>query len=115
MKIEKFDKRNLNKVAARMDEVLKEMGFEGVSFRVNGGTFEDAKVTFKVEGRIKGARTRDQYFLDSIIEARGLVKEKNGRKLVDYKARNRKYPYIYEEAGKLYKCDDRRVTMLFSA
>ena len=65
--------------------------------------------------KIKGAVTRTDLNLQRMMQAYGLVAEKNGRTLVRYDVRKPKYPFIYEENGKQFKTTADRAKYLFAA
>ncbi len=74
----------------------------GIEFRVGSMTFDSTSITIKLEGKIAGAvpaslqRAAEMYRL--------LLDEVKGRKLVDFKSQNNRYPFIFEQNGKRYKC-----------
>jgi hypothetical protein len=110
-----FDKTNLKVLREELNKVLREAGMNELKFDVGNAQFSSAEVTFKLNIKIKGQKTKNDIFLDQEIKALGLIKEKNGARLVEYKASNWKYPFIYEKDGKRWKCGMDQAKFLFSA
>lgn len=52
--------------------------------------------------------------LVNAMEKHGLKATAGSRTLVDYKARNRKYPFIYTENGSRYKCSAEQAKLIFA-
>jgi hypothetical protein len=116
MNISKFDRTSLNTLRSDLQAVLDAYAANhGLEFDIGGIRFSEAEATIKVVSKIKGAVTRTDLNLQRMMEAYGLVMEKNGRKLVRYDVRKPKYPFIYEENGKQFKTTADRAKYLFAA
>jgi hypothetical protein len=117
MKFTSFDKKNLNSLRAEMSEVLKKYGVESnLQVEIGNMKFSSAEVEIKVTAKVNGLKTQEDELLEIQAKILGLkMTNKAGDSLVGYKAANWKMPYIYAAAdGKKYKCDERKVKMLFS-
>ena len=78
--------------------------------------FTETEVDIKVKATIKGKRTRSEEGLRVFANLYGLKMENAaGDRLVGFKERNRKYPFIFERNGKQYKCSERQAQILFAA
>jgi hypothetical protein len=116
MTISKFDRTSLNTLRSDLQAVLDAYAANhGLEFDIGGIRFSDAEATIKVVSKIKGAVTRTDLNLQRMMQAYGLVAEKNGRTLVRYDVRKPKYPFIYEENGKQFKTTADRAKYLFAA
>ena len=116
MQYQKFDKPTLKALRAEMNAVLEKYGVDSnLDIEVGNMRFSDAKVDITVTAKIKGKKTREDIMLDMEIEHLNIMKEKNGRRLVEYRTRNHKYPFIYEEikSGKLFKCSKAQAMTYF--
>lgn len=113
----KFDKANLKTLRKELDVVLKAFADEhGLEIEQGNGRFEPGKFDLKVEIKIPGVEIVEDRVLNMMIETYNLVKEnKFGEKLVEYKSRNNKYPFIYEKGGKRYKAPLEHVKIKFAA
>jgi len=110
-----FDKKNLKVLREVMNAALAEAGFEGLSFEVGNAKYEQAEANFQVKVKIEGLETVSDKMLEAEVRRLGLVMEKEGRKLIDYKPRNHKYPFIMEDGGKRYKLSGIQARAYFGA
>jgi len=116
MNISKFDRTSLKSLQTDLQAVLDAYAAKsGLEFNFAGIRFSDAEATIKLVTKIKGAETRTDLNLQRMMQANGLVAEKNGRTLVRYDVRKPKYPFIYEENGKQFKTTADRAKYLFAA
>lgn len=112
----KFDRANLKTLRADLQSVLDTYAAKhGLEFDIGGIRFSEAEANIKLTAKVKGATTRTDLNLQRMITAYNLVMEKNGRKLVRYDTRKPKYPFIYEENGKMFKTTADRAKLLFAA
>ena len=116
MKIQSFDKVTLKALRSEMQAVLEKYGSKAnVSFEVGNMSFSDAEVDIKVKAKVKGAKTRSDVMLESAIKGLGLkMSNAKGDRLVEYKSRSYKYPFVFERGGKRYKCSSEQAKMLFA-
>ena len=76
---------------------------QDLEVKIGNMTYADTRVTVKLEFCLRGAQTREEEDLDRFIQNwnnpssgnNKIVKKNNDYILVGYKARNRKYPFIY--------------------
>ena len=109
-----FDKSTLQALRSEMQSVLDKFG-ANLQFEVGNMRFSEAEVDIKVKAVIKGKRTRSDSQLEAMVKLHGLkIENSNGDRLVEFKARNTKYPFIFERKGKSYKCSERQAKMLFA-
>jgi len=115
-KFTSFDRTSLKALEADLRVVLDAYAAKsGLEFNFGGIRFSEAEATIKLTTKIKGATTRTDLNLQRMIESYNLVMEKNGRKLVRYDTRKPKFPFIYEENGKMFKTTADRAKYLFAA
>lgn len=120
MEVKEFNRSNSREISSHIQEVLDNLSDElGLILKVEGGRFSSDKLTLKVEVTIKnedgGRMISDQTNGRADREAKsygisfksphfiGSIWDLNGRvglcKVVDYKSKNRNYPFIVEEYG----------------
>lgn len=113
-----FNPKNLELLRTALQSALDEAGFEGLEFDTGRIKYENAECTVPLKVKIKGMKSRDDEMLEMMAQMKGLTLEsRNGRRLVEFNSRNRKYPFIYldEADGKRYKCDERSAQFHFAA
>ena len=116
MSISKFDRASLKTLQAELQTVLDAYAAKNnIEFAIGGIRFSEAEATIKLTAKVKGATTRADANLMLMIKALKLVEEKNGRRLVRYDAKKYKFPFIYEENGKMFKTSEERARQLFAA
>ena len=126
MEVKEFNRSNAREISNRIQEVLDNLSDElGLTLKMDGGRFSDDKLTLKVEVTIQnedgGRMISDQTNGRADREAKsegisfkaphfiGSIWKLSGRaglcKVVDYKSKNRSYPFIVEayESGKRFK------------
>ena len=116
-KIQSFDKATLRALRSEMEAVLEKYGKKaGVQFTVGNMRFSDAEVDIKVNAKVQGAKTRTDAMLEMIVKNEGLkMTNTRGDRLVAYKSRSPKYPFVYESRdGKRYKTTTAQAKMLFA-
>lgn len=116
---QKFDRKNLSMLRAEMTQVLQKYGVDAnLDMTVGNMRFSDAEVSITVTAKVKGAKTQAESILEMKIKNNGMkMTNSAGDRLVEYKYRNYKLPYIYVSGkdGKRYKCDESRAKVLFGA
>lgn len=116
-KIKSFDKATLRALRSEMQAVLDKYGKKaGIEMEVGNMRFSEAEVDIKVKAKISGAKTQSDSNLELMAKMVGITKltNPNGDRLVEFKTRSRKYPFIFERAGKRYKCSERQAQVLFA-
>ena len=113
--ITKFDKTNLNTIRAEINAVLsKYADSQGITLQLGNIKFTEGEFDAKLNAKIVGAKTRTDTILESVVASRGLqTVGLNGRKLVSYNTRSYKYPFVYEQNGKRFKCSTETAMMYF--
>lgn len=116
MKIKSFDKATLKALRNEMEAVLNKYGAKSnLEITVGNMRFSDAEVDIKVKAKVKGAKTMNDTILESVIASQGLkMTNAAGDRLVDYKTRSPKYPFVFERNGSRYKCSATQAKALFS-
>ena len=108
MKIQNFDRQNLNALRSEMEALLAKYGNKtGIEFNIGNISFDEAEANIKVSAKVKGAKTMADSLLDMVCKNLKITNRTNakGETLVAYNSRSRKYPFVYESAnGKQYKC-----------
>ena len=116
MQFNEFNKKNLSNLRAEIESVLKKYGMDSnLEISVGSMRYSSAEVEVKVKAKVVGGITFSDTILESRIKALNLVKEKNGRKLVEYNTRRWKMPFVYEMDGKRFKCDENYARVYFAA
>jgi len=85
-------------IEAALAEFAKSTGLE---IELGNGLFSSTEVTFKVTAKLAGAESKEEKALSLFGYKPGQIVSIQGRKmkLVGYKSRNRKYPFIVKEMG----------------
>jgi len=116
-KINSFDKATLRALRSEMEAVLEKYGKKvNVDFEVGNMRFSDAEVDIKVKAKVKGAKTQVDKMLEIVVKNEGMkMTNARGDRLVAFKSRSPKYPFVYEAAdGKRYKTTRAQAKMMFS-
>ena len=115
--IAKFDKTTLQNIRRELNEVLQKYAeANGMEMCVGNIKFSDGDFEAKVSAKIKGAKSTTDKILESVMKSRGLKEiGAGGRKLVGYNSRSYKYPFVYEQAGKRFKCTTEAAVSYFKA
>jgi len=101
-------KAKLRTLRNEMQAALDKAGITDFELEVGNMRFTDATVTIKVEGKLKGAVTREDRAVEGVINMHNLVKRNSkGDVITGYNSRAHKYPYMYVNGtdGKTYKTD----------
>lgn len=126
MEVKEFNRSNARELSNRIQEALDTLSEElGLTLKMDGGRFSSDKLTLKVEvtiqnedgsrmisdqtnghadreAKLSGITFKAPHFIGSIWELSGRA---DLCKVVDYKSKNRSYPFIVEsyESGKRFK------------
>ena len=114
--VTKLYEATLKALRTEMQAVLDKFG-ANLEFEVGNMRFSDAEVDIKVKAKVKGAKTQTDSHLELMAKMLGITKLTNqrGDRLVEFKSRSPKYPFVFERAGKRYKCSEEQAKMLFAA
>ena len=101
-------------------QALKDMGF---NLRIGTMRYTQDQITFKTEVRGAGEPSKEMLDLFRYAKIRGYDKTmdlektgKDGERLVGYKPRSAKYPFVIQKSnGKQYKITERYASVLFAA
>ena len=104
--IAKFDKVTLQKMRKELNDVLaKYAASEGLEISIGNIKFSDNDFEAKLNCKIAGKKTLVDAMLESVMKSYSLSENGiGGRRLVSYNSRNYRYPFIYEQGGKRFKC-----------
>lgn len=114
--IAKFDKVTLQKMRKELNDVLaKYAASEGLEISIGNIKFSDNDFEAKLNCKIAGAKTFVDTMLESVMKLNMLNEVGIGnRRLVSYNSRNYRYPFIYEQNGKRFKCSTEQAKAYFS-
>jgi hypothetical protein len=114
--ITKFDNNNLNLLRSEMSSALKEIETKyGIKFDLGNISYSANEFSMKVKSKVLNASTKIPSILEGIMDLHNLqIEGTGGRKLVDYRKSSYKYPFIYSDNGKMYKCDLTMAKIYFS-
>ena len=110
-----FNKVNLKIVREDISAILSKYAKEtGIELSIGNIRFTEGSFTAKLDAKIKGAKTKEDSVLEFMMVTKGLAKtSKCGKTLVGYNSRAGKYPFVFESAGKRYKCSENNAKMYF--
>lgn len=115
MKIEQFDNNTLDLLRAKLDIKLKELSLElGINIDSRNFSYSENEVSIKLQANIVGAMTKEMEAVKMFSEMEVGIELDFGHvfmagnlgevKLVAYKTRSRKYPWVVEGSnGSRYK------------
>jgi hypothetical protein len=114
--VKEFDKKTVTTFRQELDYVLKKFGkTSGLEIKAGNITYSASTVTVKVEGKVKGSQSREGQAVDmfTIFKFNDIIKvaQLGEVKIVGYKTRSPKYPYIVEtvNSGTRYKLSESQV------
>jgi len=117
-----FKKVNITAIKRDIDKAIAKIGEKyGIRLSADSLRYSEEWFTAKVTGKVKadafkmlkvGGDVSMQ--LARKLEEHGLIANKDGKTLIDYKSRNRKYPFIYTDGDARYKCCASQAKALFS-
>jgi hypothetical protein len=115
-KIKQFDKATLKSLRSELDAVLAKFEKKvGVEIKSGGIKFSSTTCTITLEAKVAGAQDKTVAALELLTEFKenDIIRINNlGEvKLVGFKTKNRKYPYIVEtvHTGKRYKLSEKQI------
>ena len=113
--IAKFDKVTLQKMRNELNAVLaKYAQSEGLEISIGNIKFSETDFEAKLNCKIAGAKTFVDTMLESAMRTYNLNQNGVGnRRLVSYNSRNYRYPFIYEQNGKRFKCSAEQAEAYF--
>lgn len=130
MKITKMNLQSAKQIRVVLNSILKDneiLKQNNIDVNVGQCTYNDDIATYKVEVSIIGGKSKKEVLLqrqkDDLEDILGgsdriQLESKNGKyRLVGYKSRNKKYPYIMQDivkSGKTYKISHQQMTNLFA-
>jgi len=92
---------------SQLQAVLDANGVNGYELDLGNARFSDTECTFKLVAKVTGSKSQAESALDLYARLDGIDPKyvtARGDKLIEYKSRNTKYPYIFEnKAGSRYK------------
>ena len=114
--IKEFNKVNLKNVREDISAILSKYAKDnGIEIKIGNISFNAGSFTTKMEAKVIGAKTKEDSVLEFMMATKGLSKtSKCGKTLVGYNTRGKAYPFIFENAGKKYKCSEAQAKMYFS-
>ncbi len=110
-----FNPQNLNDLRARLNAVLKEFD-ANLEFDIGKITYNAAECTVPLKVKIKGAAP-EKTMLGRVMIEFGLQENSTmGKyKLVDYRPRQYKFPFIYQDAqGRRFKTTEEHARIMFA-
>lgn len=113
--ITEFNRANLKNVREDISAILSKYAKDnGIAIKIGNISFSAGSFTTKMEAVVLGAETIDETILKQIMAIKNLSKtSKCGKTLVGYNSRSGKYPFIFESAGKKFKCSEFNAKMYF--
>lgn len=113
--IKEFNKANLKNVREDISAILSKYAKDnGIKISIGNISFTAGSFTTKMEAKVIGAKTKEDSVLEFMMVTNGLTKtSKCGKTLVGYNTRGKAYPFIYEDAGKKFKCTELTARMYF--
>ena len=117
-KFTKFDRATCRALRAELQEVMNKYASKAnLDIEVGHMSFDVNDVKIKVNAKIKGAKSHDQKNLEMFARLDGITKfvNSNGDKLLAFKPRSPKYPYVYQcgADGKMYKASTSTAKYMF--
>jgi hypothetical protein len=109
-----FTKPVLRELRSQLDAILKSNGIDGYTFEVGNCSYSGGEATFKLKVLIEGGKSIEEQDLEQMARLDALDTDKTATiggkpcKLVGYKAKARKLPWIIENLtdGSRYVIDD---------
>jgi hypothetical protein len=120
VKIKQFDKPLLKSIRTQLDKKLEELGKEfGITIKAGNFSYSSNTVSMKLEGTIDGKLTRDQQAIETYSKLLTGRELKYGSvvgayKVVAFKTRSSKLPWIVENAKGEYKVSTEQLNIYFN-
>lgn len=104
--IAKFDRLNLQAIRSELNAILERYCNEkGLEISIAGITYSEHNFEAKINAKITGAKSISDNILETVMNTYNLQKTGiDGRHLIGYNKRSYKYPFVYEQNGKKFKC-----------
>ena len=104
--ITKFEANNLNLLRNEMNSALSEIESKyGIKFELGNISYTGNEFSMKVKANTLSKDSNVSTVLETMMKIYNLqIDGTGGRKLVDYRKSSHKYPFIYSDGGKMYKC-----------
>lgn len=111
-----FDKSNLSTIRKDLNALVEAYGKTiGVDFDFGNISFSAGEFKVKMGAKIKGAITRTDTILASLMKSHSLKTEgRDGRVLTGYNSKAYAYPFKYSQGGKNFKCSLESAKMYFT-
>ena len=111
-----FDRATLATNRAELNAVLAKYGNEaGLQFELGSMKFSDQSFEVKMSCKIQGGQSLKDKALVQMMEMFNLQENGvGGRILKSYNSRQYKYPFIYEQGGKMFKCSQEQAVRYFA-
>ena len=108
-----MDKATANKLSKEIIAELQSLAKKhGLTIENGGGKFDSVSLTMKIKiSETEKAKVATENNMKSICSLYNLEEERNGIKLVDFKQRSWKRPFIFLQDGKRYVCDERTIKL----
>lgn len=100
-----------------MQAALDKAGITGFDLKVDKMRYSEDEVTIKVEGKVKGVKTRTDRLFEQKVREHGLSLVGNkGQRLTGYNPSRWKYPFSYVTVrGARYKATAEQARAIFGA
>jgi|GEM_PF-2579097 len=111
-----FDRATLATIRAELNAVLAKYGDEaGLQFELGSMKFSDQSFEVKMSCKIKGGQSMKDKALVAMMEMLNLRENgSDGRVLKAYNSRQYRYPFVYEQYGKMFKCTQEQAMRYFA-
>jgi hypothetical protein len=94
-------------IIAELQEFAKA---RGLTITSEGGKFDSVSLTMKVKiAETEKAKEAQSSQIENLCKLYNIVPERNGIKLVDFKQRSWKRPFVYMKDGKRWVCDEQTI------
>ena len=101
-----FDKQTLNALRVELNATLADFASKhGITLQLGNISFRESEFTAKLEAKIVGAKTFADMKLERMMVAYSLGRlGRDNRVLVGLNPKAHRYPFVYEQAGKRFRC-----------
>jgi hypothetical protein len=105
--MQELSRQQCKVIREQLSEILKTNGIEGLELSLGNATFDADQVAFKLVARRAGVPTQEEKDLHMAAKYKNIDVSKivDGYRLVGFKTRARKRPYIAEKNGARYVLD----------
>ena len=111
-----FDKVTLMNIRKELNAVLAKYGDDaGLQFEIGSIKFSDESFDAKLLCKIKGGQSLQDKALLQMMQQLNLQEHGlNGRVLKSYNSRQYRYPFVFEQGGKMFKCSEDQAKRYFA-